>query len=1215
MEGYRVVRVRISDTVWSDTQTTITIPNLQEDQTNKDFELVPILYYSVSGKLDVAEGIIKPPDVKLHLDCTSDTSISFSLHPDVDGNFVFTGVPEGTYTLYPEIPSGYKVTNPVSGKYTGIVLGPDTFGKNFLVEPIAKYSLSGKITLQGGTCRPNEALIVCSYYNTVKKEYITFSTIPDSTGLYKFTNLVPANYTVSVNLPGYITVYPTSGIHAITITNKDITGKDFYLVSYAIKGKVSFLTPSVEPITNVMLICSAISKNPDVPSVYKVIHPDSGGNYAFYNLMPSAKLANPADGIPVPYRIEVFLEGYGVISPSAGYYDVYITNKDEQKDFILGTYSVSGKLTLYSGTADLTKATVTAARLDKQGGNEIEWIVTNPNSNGEYKITGLKAGYYYRIRVKLENFYSLRPKEQGVNWGYEIRVPPSATNIDFIMYPAGVPSNPTCTISGNVSIPLPVTPDRVVVHCGDLMTYPDANGNYYFKNLNPGTYDVWAERKGYQTTYPTTYGGHYYVVVDEINREVTGRNFVLAPIPAPTYKISGTVTLVGGTGDVKNVIVHCNTMTTNPNSSGQYSFTNLPEGSYELWVELPKYQTTNPGGSGKQTVKVYDRDISGVDFTMQAIPTYSIKGTVTITDGDVTQVKIVCSSGATVNPDAYGRYIISDLLAGSYQVYADMPGYVVTNPKTNLYNVKLGPDAQNCDFTLTKTYTISGTITISGGTGKMSSVVVRCGNLSRQPDGTGYYEFTGLFPGTYEVYATLDGYTATFPSSGKYTITVGPDATLKDFTLTATTLLSVSGKVTILSGTGNVTDVVISAAGLTTNPDANGNYTLSGLSPGTYELSASLTDYTVVAPPGGVHKITLTRSNLINYNFSLATYSISGNVKVIGSGNVQDVVISCDDGTTTRSTTPDANGNYIFPQLPAGTYTLKAALPKFSTLLPGGDGSYTVQLGPSVTNKNFTLAAYSISGRASFYQTTGNITNVSIRCKGPGIDVTVNPDANGFYKIEPLPAGDYELIASLPGYTVVSPNNGKYTFTLKGNLTDKNFVISSFSIKGKVSLINSPNTVSNVTITLTGPVGTISTSPDEKGNYEFSILPAGSYTITASLTNHTVVSPAGGVYNVTIPQNATGKDFTLVAYSISGTVRTNDISGPAGVIVYCQGPAGTLQYNVGADGKYVFYPLPAGDYKLWAEKTGYKTTYPSEEFYQFKLGSFATKNFVLQKQW
>lgn len=1214
MDGYKTKRVRISDNVWSDTLIKITVSNLQNDEPNKDFELSPISYYSVSGKVNVAEGVIKPPDVKLHLDCTSDTSILFAIHPEVDGSFVFSNVPEGTYTLYAEIPSGYKVTNPVSGKYTGIVLGPDAYGYNFLIEPTAKYSVSGKVTLQGGTCRPTEALVVCQYYNNVKKEYITFSTIPDLAGNYKFSNLVPANYTLYVSLTGYLTLYPTSGNYSVTITNKDITGKDFYLASYAIKGNVRFITPAMEPVTNVIIVCSAKSDNPDVPSVYKITHPDSGGNYAFYNLMPSAKLAKPGSGKSVPYRVEAFLEGYGTILPSSGYYDVYITNKDEIKDFVLGTYTVSGKLSLYSGTADLTKATVTAARLTAAGGDEVEWIVTNPDSSGAYQINGLKAGNYYRIRVKLENFYSLRPKEQGANWGYEIRVPPSATNIDFIMYPANVPSVPTCTISGNVSIPLPITPDRVLVHCGEYKTYPDRSGNYYFKNLYPGTYDVWVERMGYKTTYPTTNGGHYYVVINETDNLKTGINFVLAPEPVPTYKISGTVYLVGGTGDVRNVVVHCNNMTANPNSNGQYSFTNLPEGSYELWVELDKYQTTNPGGTGKQTIKLYDRDIAGVDFTMQAIPTYSIKGTVTISDGDVTKVNIVCSSGAVVNPDSYGRYIISDLLAGTYEVYAEMPGYIVTYPKNNLYRVKLGPDAQNCDFTIARTYTISGTIKLNGGTGSLTSVKVYCNNQVKNPDTSGYYEFTGLLPGNYEVYASLDGYSIVFPSSGSYKITLGPDATLKDFTMNATTLLSVSGNVKILNGTGKVTDVVVSTAGLTTNPDENGNYTISGLSPGTYNLTASLADYTVVAPPATFHKITLSRTNLTNYNFSLATYSISGNVKVMGKGNVQDVVISCDDGITQRTTKPDENGNYIFPQLPAGKYVIKATLANFSILLPGGDGIYTVQVGPSSKDKNFTFVAYSVSGRASFYGTKGNITDVSIRCTGSGIDITVNPDEKGYYKIEPLPAGDYELLATIPGYTVVSPNNGKHSFTLRSNLTEKNFIISAFYISGRVSLVNSPNTVTNVTITLTGPVGTLNTSPNEKGYYEFSTLPAGTYTITASLSNHTLVSPSAGSYQITIPQNATDKNFTIVAYSISGTVRVNDASGPAGTTIYCEGPVGTLTFTVGTDGRFEFYPLPAGDYKLWAEKPGYKTTYPAEEVYQFKLGSMLTKNFVLQKR-
>jgi|GEM_PF-3345520 hypothetical protein len=1213
MDGYKTKRVRISDTVWSDTLIKITINNLEDNQTNKDFELIPIAYFSISGRVDIAEGIIRSPDTKVHCDCTSDTSITFDMHPDNDGNYIFSNVPEGTYNVYLEIPSGYKITNPASGKYNGITVGPDVSGKNFLVEPTAKYALSGKITLQGGTCKPNEAIIVCSYYNSVKKENITFTSIPDSNGNYKFINLVPANYTVSVNLPGYTIAYPTSGSYAITITNKDITGKDFYLVSYAITGRVIFMTASVEPVTNVTLICSAKSSNPDVPNVYIVAHPDAGGNYAFYNLLPSSKLAKPDGGAPVPYRIEAILEGYGVISPSTGYYDIVITNKDEQKDFYLATYEISGKLVLYSGSADLTKATVAAVKLN--GDTEVETTVVSPDKNGEYRITGLKSGYYYRIRAKLENFSSLRPKEQGDTWGYRVWIPPSATGVDFTLLPSKVPSGQTCTISGKVSIPLPITPDRVLVRCGNNKTYPDAYGNYCFKNLSPGTYDISAERTGYHTIFPTTYGGHYYVTLDETSPEATGKDFTLAADPEPVYKISGTVILIGGTGNITDVTVHCNSLTTKPDVTGQYSFLNLTAGSYELWVELPKYKTKNPGGTGKQIIKLYDRDISGVDFTLEAIPTYTISGKVTITDGDVTKVKIVCSSGAEVYPDVYGRYSITDLLAGTYTVSAEMDGFIVINPKTNLYSVKIGPDAANCDFTLIRYYTISGTVKISGGTGDLGSAVVYCDSQTTKPDpSTGYYEFSKLIPGSYNVYVKLNGYTATFPGSGEYKITLGPDATLKDFTLTATTLLSVSGKVSILGGPGKMSDVTINIATLSTIPDENGNYTISGVSPGTYDLTASLSNYSVTSPPSGKYRITFNKTNLTGYNFNLATFKISGNVKLIGTGNVTDVVIKCDDGTSTRTTSPDSTGHYEFTPLPSGQYKITASLADYSTIIPAGDGSYTITLGPDAKDKNFTLMTYSISGKAVFWQTSGDITTITITLKGSSTTKTTHPDSNGNYSFATVSTGDYELSADLPGYTVVAPKDGKYSLSVKGNITEKNFTITAFSISGKVSLYNSPNPVTSVTITLKGETGTINTAPDAKGNYQFSPLPAGTYTISASLNNHTVVSPLDGSYTVTIPQNATGKDFNIVAYSISGAVKIYDAAGPAGATVYCQGDAGTIQYTVDTTGKFQFYPLPAGNYKLWVEKSGYKTTYPAEEVYQIKLDSILTKNFALQKK-
>ncbi len=52
----------------------------------------------------------------------------------------------------------------------------------------------------------------------------------------------------------------------------------------------------------------------------------------------------------------------------------------------------------------------------------------------------------------------------------------------------------------------------------------------------------------------------------------------------------------------------------------------------------------------------------------------------------------------------------------------------------------------------------------------------------------------------------------------------------------------IEGNVTLLGGTGNVEEVIVNAGGITTNPDASGNYTLEVI-PGTYDVTASLEGY------------------------------------------------------------------------------------------------------------------------------------------------------------------------------------------------------------------------------------------------------------------------------------------------------------------------------------------------------------------------------------
>jgi hypothetical protein len=52
---------------------------------------------------------------------------------------------------------------------------------------------------------------------------------------------------------------------------------------------------------------------------------------------------------------------------------------------------------------------------------------------------------------------------------------------------------------------------------------------------------------------------------------------------------------------------------------------------------------------------------------------------------------------------------------------------------------------------------IEGTVSLNGGTGNVEDVVVTAGSVSANPDATGFYS-TGIYPGTYDVTASLDGY-------------------------------------------------------------------------------------------------------------------------------------------------------------------------------------------------------------------------------------------------------------------------------------------------------------------------------------------------------------------------------------------------------------------------------------------------------------------------
>jgi len=142
---------------------------------------------------------------------------------------------------------------------------------------------------------------------------------------------------------------------------------------------------------------------------------------------------------------------------------------------------------------------------------------------------------------------------------------------------------------------------------------------------------------------------------------------------------------------------------------------------------------------------------------------------------------------------------------------------------------------------------------------------------------------------------------------------------------TSTPTYSISGTVT-LSGAAlsGVTINLTGTATASTTTDISGNFSFTGLSNGTYTITPSLTDHTF-KPVSTVVVVSGASDNNINFAATAttaSTYSISGTV----SGAVLSGVTITLSGAGSATTTTNASGNYSFPYIVDGSYTVTPSL-------------------------------------------------------------------------------------------------------------------------------------------------------------------------------------------------------------------------------------------------------------------------------------------------
>ena len=315
--------------------------------------------------------------------------------------------------------------------------------------------------------------------------------------------------------------------------------------------------------------------------------------------------------------------------------------------------------------------------------------------------------------------------------------------------------------------------------------------------------------------------------------------------------------------------------------------------------------------------------------------------------------------------------------------------------------------------------------------------------------------------------------------------------------------------------------------------------------------------------------------------FASLARDITGTVTDAGTGPVDGVALNLidADGTIVGTTTTTGGGLYGFPGFFATDgYTVEAVLPAGKIAVDAARKPADLSTADAVVDFSIReIVPVAVSGNVS--DSDGNaMGGVSVTIGG----VTTTTDSDGNYLFDQVPVGTYTATITTPdGYTITtSPPEFSVPDGVETPITGVDFVVApNPSLSGTVTAAGAG--VPGVSITATGPGGTLSTVTGADGSYRFPLLPTGDYTVTMTTPEGTIaVGPVARDESVTTA-DVTGVDFAIAKTgSIEGAVATDDGSPFAGTTVTITGPDGSTPVTSGPDGTYAAGALPPGDYTM-----------------------------------
>jgi hypothetical protein len=1198
---------------------------IDQQRTNLTISLTA-LPSSISGR--VVDGNGDAIDASNIIVTSLDGEFTDNTSSDSDGNFVFS-LGEGTYELTVS-KSGFISPDDIT---VTVGLNEQVVLDESLVMVNDEASVSGFIFNDDGDALQRARVNITNGSDT----YEAFSS---GTGSYSFT-VSSGAWTISTTKTGFV---PPDDIEISLSTGDVLQNQDFVL-----KGNANQVTGFIrERITNEDgSIGTASFEGVEVkaiPTVGDVVTATStrGGQYVLslkngsytiqanqVNYSPDTEqdlvlgVGETVSGIdfvmiPNPSSIsgtvllpdgngvnEATVEVAGVgntLTSSSGYYSISVPEGEQTVSVVKnGLVSPDPKVITVSVGQDLTGVDFqmipnagTVSGNVSSGGEALSntlLIATNNNDGSTSEITNnldgsytfnLSSGNWY-IKATKSGFISDSTEVLTIGPGQQV-VNPNLSLVENLTTIRGIiTSDGSALRSTSITVTKPEDPTF------ETNTINQVNGTYAITLPAGDRYSIRASKDGYRTvnesTEPLTAG------------ETVTIDFALNANPS---SVAGIVTL-NGSSVLSDVIV----VALNSDGIPIDSVTTDSDGEYLLGLDPGDYtiRAKKPGHSIAEanTILNIGQNITGVNLSVDENFAF-ISGSIVNNNGNpVEQVFVNLQKtngiGASTVTDQNGNFSLTRLTTGDFSIELSKTGFISINESFELTD---GDFLEYNKTLIAKSGSISGLVADENGIVLEGATVTATNTEGIEyvsiTNASGLYTINSVEPSSYEVNASLIGYTTDDASNALVTIDE-----LNAIDIDITNLIPnngvIQGTITNVVTGDPIKDVQVSANGTRGSgfavTGANGQFEITNLIPSTYNLISLLDGFR--SDTLSIEIDPLTPTFIANRTLLQNSGTLSGVVTDLDNQPLPFLVsISASSEDNTLTTQTNTNGEFKFEDIETGeTYTVETDI--FREGYVNTSKEVSIPLGADDTIVQDGLDVEVTQGIISGNAGINGASILLIDDVSRELIELVNSNSNNEYSIDFLAAGAYRVIPSRSGFIFNPDTSGVINVTSTGTVS-QNFTAQANIGNINVTVRNSASEpLSNVDVNIVSSDTTVisSVKTDGEGNASFLEIKAGlDYFVRASREGFTSIPEvdtvslnSGGNVNSTFEMLENSSSISgLVKLDDNGTLSNlNNVSVNATLEFTGQ----KFESTTNNEGAFTFDNLASGSYSIIARRSGF----------------------------